>query len=253
MATGVKIQSAKYGVGTTDLLDVTGAVNAHLDNGKLHFVVAPSALNVTDPAPGQTKTLSVTYSINGGDSNTLTAVDGEAIDIDAPPARIASGLQIVKAQYGYHGNFQDVTNAVRTYLNNGSINVTVSPSTMGIPDPNPRKAKQLKVDVKINGDPSSHTINDGQVFKLNAPPANTNTATTASQDFMNLIGTIVSDFFLFCFWFYLFSITILSAKYGDTLFTGGKWILGFLALVTLGIFPIFILPMWLFVYHIIFG
>ena len=150
MSTGVKIQSAKYGVGTTTK-DVTKAVSAQLVDGKLNFVVTPAALNVNDPAPGQIKTLTVTYTINNGSPNTATAVDGEAMQIDAPPARIASGLQIKKAMYGYDGNYTDITSAVRTYLSNGSINVTVSASAMGIPDPNPQKQKFLKVDYEING------------------------------------------------------------------------------------------------------
>jgi hypothetical protein len=255
MASGLKIQSAKYGVGTTTLLDVTGAVSAHIQDGKLNFVVSPAALNVDDPAVGQVKTLTVTYSINGGASNTASAVDGEPIDVDAPPARIASGLQIVKAQYGYDKNYQDVTSAVRTYLHDGSINIKVSPQTMGVPDPNPQKVKYLKVDIKINGDKSSRTIQDGQKFTLNAPAIKTDTTSSASQSFMSLVGTIFYDIFLFCYWFYLFSITIQSADLGEYLTgsAGGYYVLGFVAFVSQGIFPIFILPIWLFIYYIIFG
>ena len=168
MTTGVKIQSAKYGVGT-NTVDVTKAVSAQLRDGRLNFVVTPSALNVDDPAPGQLKTLTVTYSINNGASNTATAVDGDSIDIDAPPARLASGLQIKKAQYGYDKSYTDVTSAVRTYLNDGSINLTVSPSSLGIPDPNPQKVKYLMVDYTINDEPGSKKIQDGQKFQIHAP------------------------------------------------------------------------------------
>lgn len=254
MATGVKIQSATYGVGTTNLIDVAGAVSSQVVDGKLHFVVTPTALNITDPSPGQVKTLTVNYTINGGQSNTITAVDGETIDIDAPPARLASGLQIVKAEYGYDKNYQDVTEAVRSYLKDGSINVTVNPRNMGIPDPNPNKAKQLKVDVKINGNPSSLTIKDGQTFKLNAPPVNaTSSGSTPTQDVMSLIGSIVGYFGYFVMLFILFSITIESALYGETLFTGGKLIIGFMAFVSFGVFPIFILPFLMFFSRLVFG
>lgn len=255
MASGLKIQSAKYGVGTINSLDVTGAVSAQIQDGKLNFVVAPAALNVDDPAVGQVKTLTVTYSINGGASNTTSAVDGEPISIDAPPARVASGLHIVKAQYGYDTNYQDVTSAVRSYLKDGSIDVTVSPQTMGIPDPNPQKVKYLKVDIKINGDKSSRTIQDGQKFTLSAPAIKNAITTTLSQDLMSLVGNIFYDIFLFCFWFYLFSITFQSADLGEVLTgsAGGYYVLGFMAFVSVGIFPIFILPIWLFIYHIIFG
>ena len=255
MASGLKIQSAKYGVGTTSSVDVTGAVTAQIQDGKLNFVVSPAALNVDDPAVGQVKTLTVTYSINGGASNTTSAVDGEPITIDAPPARVASGLKIVKAQYGYDTNYQDVTSAVRSYLKDGSINITVNPRTMGVPDPNPQKVKYLKVDIKINGDPSSRTIQDGQKFTLSAPAIKNAITTTLSQDLMSLVGNIFYDIFLFCYWYYLFSITIQSAVYGEglTKSAGGYYVLGFMAFVSQGIFPIFILPIWLFIYHIIFG
>lgn len=252
MATGVKIQSAKYGVGTRTL-DVTRAVSAQLVNGKLNFVVTPSALNVNDPAIGQVKTLTVVYTINNGASNTATAVDGDAMTIDAPPARVASGLQIKKAQYGYDGNYADVTSAVRTYLNNGSINMKVSPGSVGIPDPNPQKPKFLKVDYTINGEPSSRKVADGKNFTLHAPAVANNTTETPTEGIMGIFGTITWDIILFMYWTFVFSMTIQGAKYGQTLFSGGYWIIGGLSLITMGVFPLIILPIWLFIWTLIMG
>jgi len=252
MATGVKVQSANYGVGSKTV-DVTNAVSTQLKDGKLNFVVTPAALNVSDPAPGQLKTLTVKYTINGGSSNTTTATDGDAIQVDAPPARIATGLQIKKAQYGYEGNYADVTSAVRTYLNEGVINLTVSHGAVGIPDPNPQKPKLMKVDYEINGYPGSKTIPDGQRFTINAPPVATNTSETPTQGAMSIVGTITNDIFLFAWLWFLFSITIQSAKYGGTLFTGGYWLLGGLAFFSSGLFPILILPFLIFWWHVIFG
>ena len=255
MASGLKIQSAKYGVGTLNLIDVTGAVSAQAKDGKLNFVVTPSAMNINDPAVGQVKTLTVIYSINGGTTNTVSAVDGDTIQIDAPPARIASGLQIVKAQYGYDRNYQDVTAALRSHLNDGSINITVSPQTMGVPDPNPQKVKYLKVDIKINGDPSSRKIQDGKKFELNAPAIKTDTNTTPGEDGMSLIGNLFSAVMRFAFWFFWFSITIQSAIIGERLIgnAGGYYVIGFLAFISYGVFPIFILPILIFFYRLIFG
>ena len=255
MASGLKIQSANYGVGTLNLLDVTGAVSAQAKDGKLNFVVTPSAMNINDPAVGQVKTLTVIYSINGGTTNTVSAVDGDTIQIDAPPARIASGLEIVKAEYGYDKNYQDVTAALRTHLNDGSINITVSPQTMGVPDPNPQKVKYLKVDIKINGDPSSRKIQDGKKFTLNAPAIKGGTNTTAGEDGMSLIGNLFTVVWRFAFWFFWFSITIESALIGEQLTgnAGGYYVIGFLAFISYGIFPIFILPILIFLYHLVLG
>jgi hypothetical protein len=252
MSTGVQIQSAKYGVGTKTV-DVKSTVTGLLADGKLNIVVTPATLNVNDPAPGQVKTLTVTYTINGGSSNIVSAVDNEAIQIDAPPARTASGLQIKKAEYGYDGNYQDVTSAVRTYLNNGTIDVKVNPGNMGIPDPNPQKAKFLKVQVTINGEPSNYTIPDGQKFRLSAPAVQATTDHTPAADFLGLIWSILYDILLACWFFFLFSITIESYHYGSTLFTGGGFVMGFLAFITSGVFPILILPFWIFGWCLIFG
>jgi hypothetical protein len=252
MATGVKIQSATYGVGTKTI-DVTKPVSAHLKNGKMNFVVTPSALNVNDPAPGQLKTLTVTYQINGGASNTATAVDGDSIEIDAPPARIASGLQINKARYGYDKSYTDVTSAVRTYLNDGSINVTVSASNMGIPDPNPQKVKYLIVDYTINDEPGTKKIQDGQKFVLNAPAVMTDTTHTPSDGALDIVGSLFNDVFLFIKTFFVLAMTIQGAKYGQTLFSGGYWVVGTLTLFTYGFFPILILPVMLFIWHLVMG
>jgi hypothetical protein len=252
MATGVKIQSAKYGVGTTTV-DVTKAVSVQLKDGRLNFVVTPAALNVNDPAPGRLKTLTVTYSINNGASNTATAVDGESMDISAPPARLASGLQIKKARYGFDRNFTDVTSAVRTYLNEGSINVTVSASAMGIPDPNPQKVKYLMVDYTINDEPGSKKIQDGQKFQINAPAVAADVTTTPTEGALDIVGMLFNDVFLFIKTYFVLAMTIQGAKYGQTLFSGGYWIIGGLTLFSYGFFPILVLPVLLFIWHVIMG
>jgi hypothetical protein len=67
MSTGISIKTAIYGVGSTTV-DVVSAVTAQNKDGTINFAVSPTALNVEDPAPGQTKTLNATYTINGGSS-----------------------------------------------------------------------------------------------------------------------------------------------------------------------------------------
>lgn len=170
MATGIKITKADYGVGSK-LVDVKAAVSSNMRNGELNLIVSPDSLGVEDPAPGQTKQLTIGYTINNGDTNTKSAYDNEAIIISAPSATIASGLDITKAQYGYTGNMTDVTDAVRTQLSDGSISIKVSPGAVGVPDPNPNKQKVLQVDYTLNGSKNSQTVKDGQTFAVSAPPA----------------------------------------------------------------------------------
>jgi len=254
MSTGIHIQSASYGVGSKSV-DVARAVAAKNKDGDIKFVVTPAALNVKDPAPGQLKTLTVNYTINGGNSNIETAVDGDSISISAPPARIASGLQIKKAQYGYDGNWADVTSAIRTYMNDGSIDITVNPATVGIPDPNPNKPKFLKVDTTINGKASSYKIADGKKFKLSAP-SSTDISSADSKP-VNVVWSIISMLFtkaIFCILLTVWFTSIrVGAEYGATLFQGGGYVIGTLALFTFGLFPIFGLPFPMFWWGLIMG
>lgn len=246
MSSGVTILSARYGVGSTTV-DVESAVSAKTKDGKVNFVVSPSALNVEDPAVGQIKTLTVEYSINGGSSNTDTVKDGDYLNINAPPERVASGLQIVKAEYGYQGNFADVTDAIQNYVSNGSIGITVSPSTVGIPDPNPSKPKLLKVDATINGASSSYSIPDGKKFNLSAPALDDRNTTPIGNSATSLFWMVIRNVLIFGMHMFWFTTTILVAKYGERKFgSGGKWVLGFISLLTFGIFPVFIMPIIIF-------
>ena len=181
MSTGLSVLSATYGIRAT-VVDVTNAVAALVKDGSLKFTVSPTTLNVDDPAPGQLKMINITYSINGGSSNTLTKNDNDLVSIDAPPATIASGLQIVKGEYGYTGNFTDVTDSLQSQINNGSINIVVGFKAVGIPDPNPNKQKELKVEYTINGKKSADTFKDGQRFKVSAPPVEGKTNSKASEN-----------------------------------------------------------------------
>lgn len=169
MSTGLTIHKATYGVGSTTE-DVTGAVSSKVKDGVLNFTVSATSLNVEDPAPGQTKTLDISYTVNDGHKNSMTRKDGDLVFIDAPPARLASGLQIKKANYGYAGNWTDVTDAIQNHVNDGAINITVGFKTAGIPDPNPNKQKQLQVEYEINGAPTIASFNDGDKFQVSAPP-----------------------------------------------------------------------------------
>lgn len=89
MSSGISISSATYGVGTK-IVNVTKAVTSHIQQGKLNFTVSPDALNVEDPAPGQTKTITITYSINGEASKTLTEKDGNMVSINPPPPTVTA-------------------------------------------------------------------------------------------------------------------------------------------------------------------
>ncbi len=186
---GIKILKASYGVGSTTV-DVTKAVSSNIKDGLLNLAVSPDSLNVTDPAPGQLKSLDVTYTINNGSTMSEIIKDNEMLMISAPPERKATGLQIIKAEYGYAGNYTDVTDAIQNLVKDGNINIKVSPSAVGIPDPNPNKQKTLEVQAEINGAPQVFQVVDGKTFKVSAPPEDLPDNKNPSQHAMSIFGMV---------------------------------------------------------------
>jgi len=223
MSTGLTISKASYGTGS-NIVDVTSAVSAKVKDGVLNFTVSPTSLNVDDPAPGQLKTLTISYTINGGHKNTLSKKDNELVFIDAPPARLASGLQIVKANYGYSGNFTDVTNAVQNLMkDDGSIDFIVGFKQVGIPDPNPNQQKQLQVEYTINGASTINSFNDGERFKLSAPPTEGASNTTPSQNAMSFVGILFTNVARF-FGVFIHALSVFTAiKFGDQFISPLLW------------------------------
>ena len=222
MSTGISIVRAVYGTSTAST-DVTKLVASLVTDGSLKFTVSPTTLNVADPAPGQLKTLTINYTINGGRDNQIAKNDNDVISLDAPPIRLASGLQIVKAEYGYTGNFTDVTDSIQNQVNNGEINIKISPSSAGIPDPNPNKQKELRVEYTLNGKKSSDSIKDGASFKLSAPPNEAVSNTTPSQTVGSLIGMIFKSIAYF-FGMFLYTLSIFTGiEYGNQFISPIIW------------------------------
>jgi len=220
---GIVVTNATYGTSSAST-DVTNTVSAAIKDGVLSIPsVSPTSLNVTDPAVGQAKVLTVTYSINGGDSITATARDNESLYVNAPPQRTASGLQITKAEYGVDGNFTDVTNVVQDMVNNGSIKVTVGFKQLGLPDPNPNKQKQFNVEYTINGAKNTKTLIDGDTFKQSAPATDAPSNTTPTQHVTSILGIIFKSVAHF-FGMFLYTLSIFTAiEYGNQYISPILW------------------------------
>jgi hypothetical protein len=237
---GISVTKATYGAGSASV-DVTATVASKVKDGVLSFTVSPTALNVDDPAPGQLKQLDITYTVNGGSSNTESAKDNEAVWIDAPPAREASGLQITKAEYGYVGNYTDVTDAVQAMVKDGRIDMKVGFKEVGIPDPNPNKQKDLDVSYTINGAPSSGKFKDGQRFKLDAPPKEERSGKSIKDHANGVIGVVTFWGIIFVIGF-LYLLNVFTAYYlGPQLFgTALTTIIGLIPLSMFTTVPFFL-------------
>lgn len=243
MSTGLSIESALYGAGSSTV-DVKSAVLKHIQDGSLQLTVSVDTLGITDPSPGQPKTLTVNYSINGGQTNTSSAKDGQVLKIDAPPVRYADGLIIEKAEYGYVGNWQDVTNAVQDLISNGSLNIKkLSHTSVGLPDPNPQKLKMLKLKYTLNGAPNSEEISDGESFSISAPPSEQTDTKPLKDHATSLIGALYSNALKFIGVF-LQTLSVVSAYRFGSVFLS-PWILGMVAFL-IPFFSFWLLPMIIF-------
>jgi hypothetical protein len=209
MPTGIKVTKAMYGTGSSTV-DVTKAVASNIKNGKLYLVVSADALNVKDPAPGQNKRLMVSYTVNDGKENSQTVDENGVLLVEAPPETDATGLEITKAEYGYAGNFTDVTDALINYIRDGTISVKVNPGNLGIPDPNPNKQKSLGVEYKLNGAPNMATVKDGETFQVSAPAAEGSSNTTPTQNFGSILYTAYKGIFYF-FMSFLYAVSVFAA------------------------------------------
>lgn len=205
---GIKITKAMYGTGSKTV-DVKKSVMSNIKDGNLSLVVSPDALNVTDPAPGQQKILDVAYTINDGKQMGQMVKDDELLMISAPPERRATGLQILKAEYGYPGNWTDVTDAIQNHVRDGTIKITVGPKSAGIPDPNPNKQKSLAVQYEINGSPNTVELTDGKTLNISAPPLDSADPGTPSGYVNSLVGVVFTNLFKFVSMF-LYTISIFT-------------------------------------------
>jgi hypothetical protein len=223
MSTGISIQQAQYGINNSQA-DVTATVAGMIKDGVLNVPVSASALNVTDPAPGQLKLLVIKYTINGGKTNTLSEKDGGVISINAPPQRVASGLQITKAEYGLPGNYQDVTDALQNLVSSdGSIDMKVGFKELGLPDPDPSKVKNFVAEYTINGAMNMVALKDGGRFRLNAPATDAPDNTKPSQHVGSFMGIIFNNAALF-FGMFLHVLSIFVAmEYGNQFFIQYFW------------------------------
>lgn len=205
---GIKITKALYGTGSTTV-DVTKSVMSHIKDGNLSLVVTPDSLNVTDPAPDQQKILDVAYTINDGKQMSQMVKDNEVLMISAPAERRATGLQITKAEYGYPGNWTDVTDAIQNHVRDGSIKITVGYKSAGIPDPNPNKQKSLEVEYEINGAPNTVSLTDGKTLNISAPPLDSVDPTSPSNYVSQLMGITFSNLYRLALMF-LYTVSIFT-------------------------------------------
>ena len=157
----LQINRAIYGNGYRTS-DVTSRLNSQIQNDQLNLRVNSNSMG-SDPAPGQTKTLTVQYAINGRTSQ-IVVNDGDTLRLPYG-ATSQSNLQINRATYGAGYRTSDATSRLNSQIQNDQLNLQVNNDTMG-GDPAPDQAKTLTVQYALNGRTSQVVINEGDTLRL---------------------------------------------------------------------------------------
>jgi len=130
---------------------------------------------------------------------------------------------------------------VQNLVQDGGINLTVGAQQIGILDPAPGVSKALRVTYKINGKNNLATVDDGNVFSLDAPSLGSGSQ-TANQAvggiFLKLLGSVGN----FLGFFLLFFISGMGyALFGGVNGDGMEYLGVFVAWFLLAMSP-FLLP-----------
>jgi len=155
------INRATYGSGYRTV-EVTSRLNSQIQNGQLNLQVNTNSMG-GDPAPGETKTLTVQYALNGRPSQVIVN-DFETLRLPYG-GNSQSSLRINRATYGSGNRTVDVTSRLNSQIQNGQLNLQVNTNTMG-GDPAPGVAKTLSVQYALNGRPSQVIVNDFETLRL---------------------------------------------------------------------------------------
>jgi hypothetical protein len=182
---GIFVRSAFYGRAGYGI-DVTRQLQELAEEGGEMYV--SNRTFGGDPLPGRRKFLTVTYVVEGRqltqrveENHTFRfQLPGPAYAGRRPPGmyegRVVGrepdfaysgdevGRRIVRAVYGAHGRYVDVTEAVRSFASNG-VKFKVANETFGI-DPSKGNSKKLRVIYEENGETSEKSYDEGDEVRL---------------------------------------------------------------------------------------
>jgi membrane-bound inhibitor of C-type lysozyme len=158
----LQINRAIYGAGYRTS-DVTSRLNSQIQNNQLSLQVNGNSMG-GDPAPGQAKTLTVQYALNGRTSQ-IVVNEGETLRLPYGTTTSQGNLQINRAVYGSGYRTSDVTSRLNSRIQNAELNLQVNNDSMG-GDPAPGQAKNLTVQYALNGRASQIVVNEGDTLRL---------------------------------------------------------------------------------------
>lgn len=181
MAQGGELVRAEWGV-PGSRVDVTARVRTFIRDGILQLEVTRFNLGI-DPAPHQNKELLIrvrhwngeveeykypersTCALELGRRDRWEAHERREERREDAYDRHGPRLRILRADYGADGQFADVTDALRSRIDDGRLNLRVDNYSLGI-DPLPGRHKWLRVEYVYRGERRNVTVDEKTFLRL---------------------------------------------------------------------------------------
>lgn len=186
LAQGGELVGAEWGVPAAKV-DVTSRVRTFMHDGILQLEVTRFVLGI-DPAPHQNKTLVLRIRHWDGAVREYSYPERSTVNLELDPEdqgewreqyehhdrddyreegyeRRERGLQIMRAYYGAEGQFANVTDALRSRMDDGHLFLHVDNYSMGV-DPLPGVHKSLRVLYVIDGERRNIVVDEKTDLRL---------------------------------------------------------------------------------------
>jgi len=186
LAQGGELVGAEWGVPGAKV-DVTSRVRTFMHDGILQFEATRFVLGI-DPAPHQNKTLVLRIRHWDGAVREYSYPERSTVNLELDPEdrgewrdghehhdrddrreegyeRRERGLQIMRAYYGAEGQFANVTDALRSRMDDGHLFLHVDNYSMGV-DPLPGVHKSLRVLYFIDGERRNIVVDEKTDLRL---------------------------------------------------------------------------------------
>ena len=187
LAQGAEFVGAEWGV-PGSRVDVTARLRTFVHDGVLQVEVTRFNLGI-DPAPHQNKTLIIRVRHWDGDVKEYSYPERSTVNLELDPENREErreerreehdrddrreesyeqrerGLRILRAYYGAEGQFINVTEALRSRIDNGRLYFRVDNYSMGS-DPRPGARKWLRILYSYEGERRSVTVPEKTELQL---------------------------------------------------------------------------------------
>jgi DnaJ-like protein len=180
LAQGGELVAAEWGL-QGRRVDVTGALRSMARDGAVRFEVTRQNLGA-DPAPGRVKFLTIHIRHWDGSTQEYTFREHAMVNLEIDPERgydrreweerreegrdhHEHGVHIIRAYYGAEGQFMNVTEALRSRVDDGRLRLRIDDSTMG-GDPLPGRRKWLRVLYFSDGERRNAVVEEKTELRL---------------------------------------------------------------------------------------